>query len=183
MKLLLSANALAVMILCSCGGQVDDGLFPDAAGGAAGDGSDTGGSTSGGGAKGGAPGADGGTGGSEAGGGEAGKGSAGKGGDAGKGGGGGFPVTCDEARADYDSLVFELTQCSPFENLIQCHLEAPGVCCPHSVSSQEQVEKLTWAVDTVRKVCDAIPCPATVCPEVPSGHCEPLSGVAPGRCF
>jgi hypothetical protein len=65
---------------------------------------------------------------------------------------------------------------------LQCQYSAEGPCCPITVNSAESAEKLEVLVEQILKACGPSQCPEIPCRVTPSNHCEPLSGVAPGRC-
>lgn len=106
---------------------------------------------------------------------------AGKGGAAGAGGSGGD--ACQNAQAEYEKAALEARECNPFVDALQCQYSAEGPCCPITVNSAESAAKLKVLVARIFEVCGEIPCPAIPCRITPSQNCQPLSGVAPGRCL
>jgi hypothetical protein len=108
-------------------------------------------------------------------------GAVGMGGAAGAGGTGGD--ACANAHAAYEKMAMQARECSPFIDIPQCQFSAPHPCCPITVNRPEAAEELSVLVDQIFKACGDVACPAIPCRVTPSGHCEPQSGAAQGRCL
>jgi hypothetical protein len=188
-------HGAALSLAIACGGQAEDtgssaGGSSGSSGGSGGkSGSETGGKSGAGGSSG--TSSVGGSGGVSVGGasgsGQGGTGVVGAGGVAGKGGTAGAAGTggdaCQNAHAEYEKVALQARECSPFIDIPQCQFSAPHPCCPITVNRPEAAKELSVLVDQIFKACGDVACPAIPCRVTPSGHCEPMSGVAQGLCL
>jgi hypothetical protein len=79
-------------------------------------------------------------------------------------------MSCDQARALIEVFRGQLQECCPACEVPQCEDVSPDICCPITVNRRSP--EFERAIDEFKRHCDTA-CPATTCPSVPSGVCDP----------
>ncbi len=85
--------------------------------------------------------------------------------------------TCIQLLKALETLRQEARTCCATCGSLQCDVSAEDICCPISVTGKRlATAKFVEAVHSFKAQCHPA-CPASPCPLVPSGNCNPTSSL------